>query len=77
VAAAVLHIRQAGQEMSRAFGTARVDLPFLLASPTKPMTASAVLWLRDPRDLSLLRPAADSRPSLLLPVSEIIGRTRR
>ena len=40
VAAAVLHVRRAGHEMSRAFGTARVDLPFLLASPTKPMTAS-------------------------------------
>ena len=29
------------------------DLPFLLASPTKPMTASAVLWLRDRRELAL------------------------
>src|SRR5687767_21749 len=47
VAAAVLHVRRAGQEISRAFGAARADLPFLIASPTKPMTASAVLWLRD------------------------------
>ena len=39
--------------MSRAFGAARVDLPFLIASPTKPMTASAVLWLRDRRELAL------------------------
>ena len=46
VAAAVLHVRRAGQELSRAFGAAQIDLPFLLASPTKPMTASAVLWLR-------------------------------
>jgi CubicO group peptidase (beta-lactamase class C family) len=53
VAAAVLHVRQAGQELSRAFGAARADLPFLLASPTKPMTASAVLWLRDRRELAL------------------------
>jgi CubicO group peptidase (beta-lactamase class C family) len=53
VAAAVLHVRRAGQEMSRAFGTARVDLPFLIASSTKPMTASAVLWLRDRRELAL------------------------
>jgi CubicO group peptidase (beta-lactamase class C family) len=53
VAAAVLHVRRAGQELSRAFGAARVDLPFLIASPTKPMTASAVLWLRDRRELAL------------------------
>ena len=53
VAAAVLHVRQAGQELSRAFGAAQTDLPFLLASPTKPMTASAVLWLRDRRELAL------------------------
>ncbi len=53
VAAAVLHVRRAGQELTRAFGAARVDLPFLIASPTKPMTASAVLWLRDRRELAL------------------------
>ena len=53
VTAAVLHVRRAGQELSRAFGAARVDLPFLIASPTKPMTASAVLWLRDRRELAL------------------------
>ncbi|MGV3518928.1 MAG: serine hydrolase domain-containing protein [Luteitalea sp.] len=53
VVAAVLHVRRAGQESSRAFGTARVDLPFLIASPTKPMTASCVLWLRDQRELAL------------------------
>jgi CubicO group peptidase (beta-lactamase class C family) len=53
VAAAVLHVRRAGQELSRAFGAARVDLPFLIASPTKPITASAVMWLRDRRELAL------------------------
>ncbi len=53
VAAAVLHVRRSGQELSRAFGTARVELPFLVASSTKPMTASAVLWLRDRRELAL------------------------
>ena len=53
VAAAVLHVRRAGQERSRAFGVAHADTPFLLASPTKPMTASAVLWLRDRRELAL------------------------
>ncbi|AMY11954.1 Esterase EstB [Luteitalea pratensis] len=49
----MLHVRRAGQELSRAFGAARVDLPFLIASPTKPMTASGVLWLRDRRELAL------------------------
>ena len=53
VAAAVLHVRRAGQERSRAFGAAHADMPFLLASPTKPMTASAVLWLRNRRELTL------------------------
>jgi len=53
VAAAVLHVRRAGQELSRAFGVAHADMPFPLASPTKPMTASAVLWLRDRRELAL------------------------
>ena len=53
VNAAVLHVRRGGQELSRAFGVTRVDLPFLIASPTKPMTASAVLWLRDRRELAL------------------------
>lgn len=63
VAAAVLHVRQAGQEMSRAFGAARVDLPFLIASPTKPMTASAVLWLRDRRELALTDPVKKYLPA--------------
>lgn len=63
VAAAVLHVRRAGQELSRAFGAARVDLPFLIASPTKPMTASAVLWLRDRRDLTLDDPVTKYLPA--------------
>ena len=62
VAAAVLHVRHAGQEMSRAFGAARVDLPFLIASPTKPMTASAVLWLRDRGELALGDPVKKYLP---------------
>ncbi len=62
VAAAVLHVRRAGQEMSRAFGAARIDLPFLIASPTKPMTASAVLWLRDRRELALSDPVSRYLP---------------
>lgn len=63
VAAAVLHVRRAGREFSRAFGQARVDLPFLIASPTKPMTASAVLWLRDRRDLALDDPVTKYLPA--------------
>lgn len=63
VAAAVLHVRRAGQEMTRAFGAARVDLPFLIASPTKPMTASAVMWLRDRRELALSDPVGKYLPA--------------
>jgi CubicO group peptidase (beta-lactamase class C family) len=62
VAAAVLHVRRASQQFSRAFGAARVDTPFLIASPTKPMTASAVLWLRDRRELALNDPAEKYLP---------------
>jgi CubicO group peptidase (beta-lactamase class C family) len=63
VAAAVLHVRRAGQEMSRAFGAARVDLPFLIASPTKPMTAAGVMWLRDRRELALSDPVSRYLPA--------------
>ena len=63
VVAAVLHVRRAGQEMSRAFGAARIDLPFLIASPTKPMTASSVLWLRDRRELALSDPVSKYLPA--------------
>src|SRR6185436_4957263 len=63
VAAAVLYVRQAGNELSRAFGAARADLPFLIASPTKPMTASAVLWLRDRGELALDHPVAKYLPA--------------
>ncbi len=63
VAAAVLHVHRAGQEMSRGFGAARLDLPFLIASPTKPMTAAAVLWLRDRRELALSDPVSRYLPA--------------
>ncbi len=64
VTAVVLHVRRGGYESSRAFGTARVDLPFLIASPTKPMTASCVLWLRDRRELALSDQVARYLPAL-------------
>ena len=62
VTAAVLYVRQAGNELVRAFGAARPDLPFLLASPTKPMTATAVLWLRDRQQLALTDPVEKYLP---------------
>ena len=63
VTGAVLHVRQAGRQMSRAFGSTREDLPFLIASPTKPMTAAAVLWLRDRRQLTLSDPVQRYLPA--------------
>jgi CubicO group peptidase (beta-lactamase class C family) len=63
VASAVLHVRRAGQEMSRAYGAARLELPFLIASPTKPMTAACVLWLRDRRELALTDPVSRYLPA--------------
>jgi CubicO group peptidase (beta-lactamase class C family) len=63
VTAAVLQVRRAGQDLSRAFGAARVDTPFLIASPTKPMTASAVLWFRDRRELTLDDPVKKYLPA--------------
>lgn len=53
LSAAVLMVRWRERERSAAFGAARVDLPFLIASPTKPMTTAVVLWLRDRRELAL------------------------
>src|SRR5712691_7081610 len=54
VSAAALHVRQGSTELSRAFG--RVpgpETPFLLASITKPMTATAVMILCDRKALAL------------------------
>jgi len=62
ITAAVLHVRRGKANLTRAFGTATVDLPFLIASPTKPMTATAVLWLRDRGDLSLDDPVKTYLP---------------
>jgi CubicO group peptidase (beta-lactamase class C family) len=57
VAAAVLHVRGGGQVVNRNFGGARTpDAVFLLASITKPMTASAVMILSDRGKLSLNDP---------------------
>jgi CubicO group peptidase (beta-lactamase class C family) len=57
VSAASLHVRQGSYELSHAFGRAPGPLtPFLLASITKPMTATAVMILRDRNALTLSDP---------------------
>ena len=54
VNAAVLHVRCGGYKLVRAFGAARTkDAVFLLASITKPMTATAVMILSDRKELAL------------------------
>ncbi|MFN0106283.1 MAG: serine hydrolase domain-containing protein [Bryobacteraceae bacterium] len=45
--AAVLRVEQRGEVFERAFGKAKPDSPFLIASITKPMTATAVMLLAD------------------------------
>src|SRR5918992_74155 len=45
VTSATLLIRQGSFEFIRAYGRAKIETPFLIASPTKPMTVSAVMWL--------------------------------
>src|SRR5712691_2994459 len=57
VSAASLHVRQGSYELSRAFGRAPAPAtPFLLAYITKPMTATAVMILRDRSALALSDP---------------------
>jgi len=55
--AASLHVKQGSTELSRAFGkVAGPDTPFLLASISKPMTATAVMILSDRGQLKLSDP---------------------
>src|SRR6185436_12331665 len=57
VSAAALHVKQDSYELSRAFGRApSPETPFLLASITKPMTATAVMILCDRKALALSDP---------------------
>lgn len=56
VSAAALLVRQDEFELIRGFGKARQDTVFLLASITKPMTATGVMLLRDRGELSLSDP---------------------
>ena len=50
---AVLHLRQGQQITERAFGIAKAESVFYLASITKPMTATAVMILADRGKVSL------------------------
>jgi CubicO group peptidase (beta-lactamase class C family) len=57
VAAATLHVRNGSDVFERAFGKApSPEAVFLLASITKPMTATAVMILADRKQLALTHP---------------------
>jgi CubicO group peptidase (beta-lactamase class C family) len=45
--AAVLRVTRGADVFEKAFGAAKVDSPFLIASITKPMTAAVVMTLVD------------------------------
>jgi len=62
VSAAALLVRRGDFEFARAYGKAQVHTPFLLGSPTKPMTVSAVLILRDRGQLQLSDPVSKYLP---------------
>src|SRR5260370_10343943 len=64
--AASLHVRQGSYELSHAFGRAPAPAtPFLLASITKPMTATAVMILRDRGALELTDPVRKFIPEFV------------
>lgn len=63
VATAALLVRQGGFEFARGYGKARADTPFLIASPTKPMSVSAVTWLHERKQLDLADPVAKYLPA--------------
>jgi CubicO group peptidase (beta-lactamase class C family) len=62
VAAAVLLVEGRGQRHLHAFGQARADTVFLLASITKPMTAVGVMALVDEGKLALADPVQKHLP---------------
>lgn len=61
--AAVLRVEQKGETFERAFGSAKPDSPFLIASITKPMTATAVMILADRGLLNYEDPASKYLPA--------------
>jgi CubicO group peptidase (beta-lactamase class C family) len=81
VAAAVLLVEARGQRHLHAFGQARPDTVFLLASITKPMTAMAVMALVEEGRLSLADPAHKHLPELtggdrdLITVKQLLNHT--
>jgi len=62
VAAAVLLVEARGQRHLHAFGQARADTVFLLASITKPMTAVGLMALVDEGKLALADPVHEHLP---------------
>ena len=54
--AASLYVREGNTVLSAGFGAAKPETPFLLASITKPMTATGVMHLVDHRELALTDP---------------------
>ena len=62
VAGAVFLMRKGTFEFVRGYGKAKSDTPFLIASPTKPMTVSAVMWLRERNQLELSDPVVKYLP---------------
>jgi CubicO group peptidase (beta-lactamase class C family) len=64
VAAAVLHVEAGERRFVHAFGKARPDTVFLLASLTKPMTATAIMALCEQGRLTLDDPVQKHLPEL-------------
>ena len=62
--AAVLRVEQGAFHYERAFGAAKANTPFLIASISKPMTATAVMALVDRGELKLDEPARKHLPKL-------------
>ena len=62
VTAAAFLMRHRGFEFARGYGKAKTDTPFLIASPTKPMTVSAVMWLYQRKQLDLSEPVQKYLP---------------
>lgn len=60
--AAVLRVESRGQVFEKAYGLAKPDSPFLIASITKPMTASAVMLLVDRGKIGFEDPASKYLP---------------
>jgi CubicO group peptidase (beta-lactamase class C family) len=67
VSAAVLHVEAGSRRFVHAFGKARPDTVFLLASITKPMTAAALLALCEQKRLTLDDPVYRHLPEFAAP----------